>query len=217
MGVLDFLGLQKKQTYTTEDVSEIIFAIGVGYEAKEDLEQTACKMFEVFCNDEGNEEILRLLWFELLAARLMFFYLMTRTRYIAQIGNTQSVDQDFSKRSRQYFETIYNGSKVLYYPLFCHRFTSYMSAFDKSNKDSHIPLGNIFHIYLSRSVKNRPLSCKINPDINDSRAWMEGVTSLDDIFRATTESFTFCHAVAKQMLLLSSEMFSSKNCNIIPG
>ena len=214
MGLFDFLK-PNQPTYNTKEVSEIILAAGTGNSfAKDNFTDTYNKMVEVFYKNPNDQQIVNAIYFELMAARLIIFFLACRDLRYKPIGKPAvMLEQSFIDTTKNFFSEIQDAYKIKLNDLFQYRRISYSKAFETAEKDKkYMAVGIVFHEYLTNSLKNRPLLYEVP---NAEKPWLDGITSMNDIHHATQEEFIYCSALAANMIELANAILNSKKCNLV--
>jgi len=139
MGIFDFLK-PARPTYNTQQVAEIILAIGTGgYPAQLDFTATWDKLVEVLYKNKNDQRIVDLLYFELIAARLSIFFLACfELRYKPVNATSAKLAQAFADATKKFFSESQNHYKENLHELFRYRLLSYSKAFETAENDNKI-------------------------------------------------------------------------------
>ena len=201
--------------FCIQQVAEIILAVGTGgYPAQPDFKATWDKLVEVFYKNKNDQRIVDLLYFELVAARLIIYFLACLDlRYKPINSSGAMLVQIFGDRTKSFLIESQSRYSVNLLDLFKYRMLSYSAAYEEADKDNkNTTVALIFLEYLSNSVKNRPLLFQLP---NKEKPWLDRITSMNDIHSASQEDCKYCLAFATHMIDRADATFSSKVCDIV--
>lgn len=210
MGIFDIFKPTFK-TYTSRDIALRILTIGTGVGASGieiDFSESYSRMLSALNVTSKDEEAYGpLLYFELVAVRLMSSYLFLKHyQYMPAVNNPVKLDEQFTDIASSFLSAAKVNYNVDIERLFTFRFSSYTNAFNESNKNNanaHILIGNVFYVYVLNSLQNCPLQSNVSSDPGSTKTpWMDGRTSLP-VYRATQDGFSYCHSLILHIFEIS--------------
>ena len=214
MGMFDMFK-RNTPTLTTADVAEAIVGLGAGVSnAKEDFMTAYNAMMKTFYRfQHEDKEIINMLYAELVIARCFFlFWFCNKNYYYPKTKNQVKLKYEFESQIKDLLDTIQGSYNIDLKKMYLFRESSYSDALSEDFGKEYLGATiKVAHEYFSNSSYRRLIMCKVSSNPNAPRPWMEGITSLDDVFYATTESMNVCYAIGEHMKRVADQCFSRVN------